>query len=206
MIIGIIGAGSIGATLAQQLVSLGHEVYISNSRGPDSLAHVEAATGAKAATTADAAERGELVIEAIPFGRYRDLPASALANKIVVTAANYFPGRDGTLDFQGHTQSELFAHHLVQSKLVKAFSTIYWQHLRDQPNPKRAIADRRVIPLAGDDPDARQAVADLITALGFGPLDLGGLRAGGTLMEPGALLFNQDLTVAQARALVEQSQ
>lgn len=48
MRIGIIGAGHIGSHLASRLVALGHDVAIANSRGPDTLADVVAATGATA--------------------------------------------------------------------------------------------------------------------------------------------------------------
>jgi 8-hydroxy-5-deazaflavin:NADPH oxidoreductase len=34
---GVIGAGQIGGTLAARLVASGHEVAISNSRGPETL-------------------------------------------------------------------------------------------------------------------------------------------------------------------------
>ncbi|WP_169737042.1 NAD(P)-binding domain-containing protein, partial [Deinococcus pimensis] len=40
MRIGIIGAGHIGQALAQRLSAAGHEVLLSNSRGPESLADV----------------------------------------------------------------------------------------------------------------------------------------------------------------------
>ncbi len=203
MIIGIIGAGAIGATLAKQLVAIGHEVYVSNSRGPETLADVASATGATPATLAQTAERAELVIEAIPYGRYTVLPPDALADKIVILAGNYFPARDGEIDFQGRSQSEVVAAHLPRSKVVKAFNTIYWQHLRDQPNHNAGLSWRRVVPLAGDDPEARAEVAKLIEALGFGALDLGSLAAGGVQMEPGCPIFNEDLTLAAARKLVE---
>jgi 8-hydroxy-5-deazaflavin:NADPH oxidoreductase len=107
MRIGIIGAGKIGATLARLFVQAGHEVAISNTRGPASLAELVQELGPRAqATTVDqAAAFGDLVVEAIPFGRYRDLPAALLTGKIVVTASNYYPPRDGTIDLDGRAQS-----------------------------------------------------------------------------------------------------
>jgi predicted dinucleotide-binding enzyme len=59
-----------------------------------------------------------------------------------------------------------------------------------------------VIFLAGDDPEAKRIVADLITQIGFGPLDIGSLHAS-LAQEPGSPIYNQDFTVAQARALLE---
>lgn len=50
MRIGIIGAGEIGGTLTRRLAQLGHEVFVTNSRGPSSLAGLAKETGAKAVT------------------------------------------------------------------------------------------------------------------------------------------------------------
>ena len=74
--IGIIGAGNLGATAARLFVDAGHEVAIANSRGPEWLGGLVADLGprAHAATAEEAAAFGELVLVAIPFARYRDLP------------------------------------------------------------------------------------------------------------------------------------
>lgn len=201
MNIGIIGAGNIGATLARLLIKAGHEVAISNSRGPESLKTLVAELGphARAASIADAALFAEVVIEAIPYGRYRDLPAAALVGKLLVTASNYFAGRDGEIDFQGRAQSELVAEHLAGAQVVKAFNTIWVKHLQEQGDTAKPLDERRVIFLSGDDATAKQTVADLITQLGFGPFDLGSLHES-LKQEPSGALFNQDMTVAQARA------
>jgi len=47
MKIGIIGAGQIGGTLARRFTALGHQVFIANSRGPETLAALARETGAK---------------------------------------------------------------------------------------------------------------------------------------------------------------
>lgn len=203
MRIGIIGAGNIGATLARLLVGVGHEVAISNSRGPETLAGLAADLGpaARAATIAEAAAFGEVVIEAIPFGRYRDLPADALAGKIVVTAANYYPGRDGQIELGGRAQSELVAEHLAGARVVKAFNTIWYQHLLQQGDTARPLEARRVIPLAGDDDEAKRVVAELIAQIGFGPLDAGSLHDS-TRQEPDTPIYNKDISLAEARDLL----
>lgn len=203
MRIGIIGAGNIGATLARLFVAAGHMVAISNSRGPDSLAELVAELGpqAQAATVEQAAVFGELVVEAIPFGRYRDLPAQALAGKIVVTASNYYPQRDGVIALGNRAQSELVAEHLTDARVVKAFNTIWYQHLQRQGDTSKPLDERRVIVLAGDDAEAKQLVADLISQLGFGPLDAGSLHES-TRQEPDAPIYNRDVTLAEARKML----
>ena len=203
MTIGIIGAGHIGGTVAQQLVDAGHTVVLSNSRGPETLhEHIQAlGPNATARTSTEAAEMGDIVMEAIPFGRVTGLPSEALAGKILVTASNYYPDRDGRIEAvdDGLTQSEWTAKQVGDARVVKAFNTIYWQHLRDQGNPSLPLDDRRVIPLAGDDRDAKARVSEMIESIGFAPLDMGSLREGGRRMEPGAPIYNTEWTLAQAR-------
>jgi len=203
MTIGIIGAGHIGGTVAQQLVDAGHTVVLSNSRGPETLREQIQSLGsnATAKTSTKAAEMCDIVMEAIPFGRVTGLPAEALAGKILVTASNYYPDRDGRIDAvdDGLTQSEWTAEQVGDARVVKAFNTIYWQHLRDQGNPSLPLDDRRVIPLAGDDRDAKARVSEMIESIGFAPLDMGSLREGGRRMEPGAPIYNKEWTLAQAR-------
>ncbi|HEU4324419.1 MAG TPA: NAD(P)-binding domain-containing protein [Roseiflexaceae bacterium] len=203
MRIGIIGSGNIGATLARLFVGAGHEVAISNSRGPASLASLvaELGAGARAATVEEAAAFGEVVVEAVPFGRYRELPAEALAGKIVVTASNYYPERDGAIELGGRAQSELVAEHLAGARVVKAFNTIWYQHLQSQGDPGKPLDERRVIVLAGDDAEAKRVIVDLISEIGFGPLDAGSLHES-TRQEPDAPIYNRDVTLAEARKII----
>lgn len=205
MRIGMIGAGHIGATAARNLLAAGHEVALSNSRGPETLRDLVDAlgSGARAATVEEAASFGAVAMEAIPYGRYRDLPAGSLAGRIVISASNHYPGRDGEVEFQGRTQTELVAEHLRDSRVVKAFNTIYWEHLRDQGDPDRPLEERRIIPLASDDGGAKEVVAGLIREIGFAPLDLGSLREGGRRMEPGSAIYDETLTRSEAMEVLE---
>ena len=140
MRIGIIGAGHIGGTLARHFVDVGHEVAVSNSRGPETLAGLVEELGgrAQAMTAAEAARFGELVIISVPFGRYRELPTEAVAGKVVIDTNNYYPQRDGhfeELDSDRTTSSELLQAHLPGARVVKAFNAILWTRLRDDGPP-----------------------------------------------------------------------
>lgn len=199
----IIGAGNIGATLAKLFSQAGHNIAISNSRGPDTLAELvgNLGTNVQAMTVEDAANFGDVVIEAIPLGWYQTLPADQLAGKILVSAANYYPGRDGEIDLKGMAQTELVAQHLPETKVVKAFNTIWYQHLENQGDTTKPIEERRVIFLAGDDDEAKAIVANLIVEIGFGPLDTGSLHES-TIQEPGTKIYNVDMTVSEARKIL----
>jgi predicted dinucleotide-binding enzyme len=76
MKIGVIGAGHIGSTLAGHFARVGHDVAISNSRGPETLSELAAELGERvqAMTSEDAARFGELVVVAIPFKDYEQVP------------------------------------------------------------------------------------------------------------------------------------
>jgi hypothetical protein len=200
MNIGLIGAGNIGATAARNFLNAGHTVALSNSRGPDTLQDLvdDLGPNAKALTTEKAAEFGDVVMEAIPYAYVESLPADALTGKILISASNYYPQRDGDIDFDGQTQTERVAAMFPETRVVKAFNTIYWEHLRDQGDPSAPMEERRVIPLAGDAADAKAVVSSLIEKIGFAPLDLGSLRDS-RRMEPGQPIYNQSLTRPEAR-------
>lgn len=156
---------------------------------------------ARAVTTEDAAKFGEVVLEAIPYGLHESLPAEALAGKILISASNYYPQRDGTLNLGGRAQTELLAHQVPKARVVKAFNTIHWEHLRDQGDTSKLTEARRVIFLSGDDEAAKRAVAVLIEELGLGPFELGSLREG-KRQELESAVYNKDMTVKEARAFV----
>src|SRR2546423_11516801 len=107
MNIGIIGAGNIGSALARQFAKAGHRVAIANSRGPQTLTQlVQSIPGdVRAVDARDAAEFGDVVIESVPLKNVVGLPADELAGKVVIDTANYYPGRDGDIDFGGGSTS-----------------------------------------------------------------------------------------------------
>ena len=205
MKIGIIGAGHIGSTTARLFVDAGHEVAISNSRGPETLGELVAALGpkARAATPQEAAQFGEVVLLAIPLKDYTTLPAGELRGKIAVDALNYYPERDGhypALDSGEKASSELVAAHLAGARVVKAFNTIWFEHLKTKGKKDAPVEERRAIIVSGDDAEAKSVVSRLIEDIGFGPLDLGSLHDS-RKQEPGATLYNRDVTVAEAKTL-----
>ena len=203
MRIGIIGSGNIGGTCATLLAGAGHEVAVANRRGPDSIADQVAGLGpgARAATVDDAAAFGEVVIVAIPLRAYRDLPAAALAGRIVVDAMNYYADRDGRLpelDTGATTSSEMVAEHLPGARVVKAFNTIWYQRLLTEGRPA-GDPERLALPIAGDDAEAKAVVTGLIDEMGFDAVDAGPLAAGAR-QQPGAPVYNAPLTAEGVRA------
>ena len=180
--LGLIGAGHIGGALAKLAVDAGHDVVVSNSRGPESLSGLVASLGpkARAGTAEEAARAGDLVVVTIPLKNYTAVPVEPLRGKIVIDTNNYYPQRDGRiprLDSEETTTSELLQEHLPSSKVVKAFNHIYFEHLRTQGKPA-GTPHRRALAIAGNDAEARRVVAALIDGFGFDVVDVGALSEG----------------------------
>lgn len=208
MKIGIVGAGYIGGNAAKLFAQAGHEIAIANSRGAETLKELVAEIGdnAKAVGVEEAARFGEIVFVSIPLGRYRELPADAFEGKIVIDTNNYYPERDGRiaeLDSGETTSSGLLQEHLSGAKIVKAFNTIWFEHLKTQGNPELPVERRRVIFVAGDDREAKKLVSELIEEIGFAAYDTGNLREGGKLQQPDSAIYNKTLTVKEAAAILE---
>ncbi|WGS55276.1 NAD(P)-binding domain-containing protein (plasmid) [Paraburkholderia sp. D15] len=180
MKIGIIGAGFIGRAVARLAVQHGHEVMISNSRHPRTLASTMVAVRCQVGTAQMAAEFGDVVLVAVPFFAARDLAPQPLAGKIVMDANNYYPQRDGNeeaLDNHTTTTSEILANHLRGARIVKAFNAILERDIEKDSRPHGA-ADRRALPIAGDDKEAKRVVSELLDDLGYDVVDAGALAEG----------------------------
>lgn len=207
MKIGIIGAGNIGGNAAKLFAKAGHEIAIANSRSPETLAGLIAEIGgnARAVTAEEAANFGEIVFVSIPLGKIGELETNGFEGKIVIDSNNYYPDRDGQiaeLDSDEKTSSELLAEHLKGAKIVKAFNTIWFEHLKTQGNTELPIEQRRVIFVAGDDKEAKKTVANLIEEIGFAAYDTGNLREGGKNQQPNTAIYNRNLTISEASAIL----
>jgi hypothetical protein len=186
--LGIIGAGNIGTALAQAATDLGHDVVLSNSRGPETLtglvdeltARPSRRGSVRAATPEEAAAAGDLVAVAVPLKAVADVPVEPLAGKVVIDANNYYPQRDGQiaeLDDESTTTSELLQAHLPTSRVVKAFNHIYSAEITARRTPP-GTPGRRALAIAGDDAAAKETVAALIDRVGFDVVDAGPLAEG----------------------------
>ena len=203
--IGIIGAGMVGATAARLFVDAGHDVAVSNSRGPETLAALVNDLGprARAVTPADAARWADIVLLAVPWRTPEALPpAGAVAGKIVIDAMNPYTLDGGVSDLGGSSSSEETLKRLPGARLVKAFNTIWFKHLAERGRKDLPVEERHAIFVAGDDQDAKTTVMDLIEAIGFAPVDTGSLAAGGRRQQPNTALYNKVLTHKEAQALL----
>jgi predicted dinucleotide-binding enzyme len=208
MKIGIIGAGQIGGTLARRFTALCHQVFIANSRGPESLAGLVRETGATPVSVKEAARSGDVVIVTIPQRNVPKLPPDLFAgvpdSVVIVDTGNYYPQqRDGRIDGieAGATESRWVAQQLGRP-VVKAFNNIYAQHLLESGKPAGA-AGRIALPVAGDSQAAKAVVLGLLDELGFDGVDAGGLDDSWR-QQPGSPVYATDFDIAGVkRALAE---
>jgi len=203
MKIGIIGAGHIGGTLTRRLTRLGHQVFVANSRGPETLKDLAKETGATPVTAKEAARAGEVVIVTIPEKRIPDLPRDLFQgvspDVVVVDTGNYYPReRDGRIPGieSGMTESR-WVSQVLGRPVIKAFNNIYARHLLERGKPA-GTPGRIALPVAGDDVAQKAVVMNLIDDLGFDPVDAGGLDDSWR-QQPGTPVYGTDFDAAGLR-------
>ncbi|WP_445326833.1 NADPH-dependent F420 reductase [Sphingobium sp. AN558] len=178
MKIGIIGAGSIGATIARKLAAAGHDVKIANSKGPETLSELAQAQGVTAVHKEEAVQNVDVIILSIPFLSYAAL-ASLLSgvpsNVVVIDTSNYYPFRDGEIEgIDGGEAESLWVSKQIGRPLVKAWNAVLAGTLVNKGKPAGAEG-RIAVPVAGDDAAAKRIAMELVDATGFDAFDSGSL-------------------------------
>ncbi len=171
--IAIIGAGNVGRALATSTTRAGYQVTVSSS-DPEDASQIAAATGATVAPSNRAAvANAEIIVLAVPVTALETLAtelSGVLTGKTVVDVSNR-PTQAGP------SIAETLQARLPGSHVIKAFNTVFASRQAD-PIVDGIAADAFV---AGDDVAAKAAVLALAKAIGFRPIDAGGLEVSGTL-------------------------
>jgi predicted dinucleotide-binding enzyme len=177
----IIGFGKIGQALAKAFARKGINVAVAATRSPESLAADAAAVGPTIIpkTLTDAVS-ADIIFLAVRFETHLDV-AKALPTwkgKIVIDVTNAYGVSPEELG--GEPSSKAVAQAFSGARLVKGFNHLGSNVLEQDPTVQ---GGRRVVFLASDDDAAAEEIGSLAETLGFAPINLGGLSAGGLLVQ-----------------------
>jgi predicted dinucleotide-binding enzyme len=205
MRIGIVGAGMIGSSVAKLWVDAGHHMRLA-SRHPENLLTLIEKLGSRVSvgTPAEAAAFGDLVMLTVPLKAIPDLArdlAPHVEGKIVVDTGNADENRDGPAAREATRHPDgsagWAAAMFPKARWVKGFNTVHFQALDSEAHRD---AERIGIPLASDDRDAMNVVAELVADAGFDPVPVGMLRRGKEF-EPGTPPYYTGMSGAALRAV-----
>jgi predicted dinucleotide-binding enzyme len=177
MNLGLIGTGDIGAVIVRKLRDAGYPVKMANARGPESLRDLAARTGAKPVSVEEAVQDVDLLFIVVPEKAIPELPKGLLnrAKKetIVVDVGNYYPFRDGRIDeIENGLPESAWVEKQIGRPVVKVLNTIVSKAFAGAGRPAGS-KDRVALPISGDNPKAKEIVAQLIDRIGFDSVDVG---------------------------------
>ena len=190
--IGIIGSGNVGSNLGRVWAQAGYQVmFSSKDLDADRKLAAQVGANARAGTPREAAAFGDVLVFAVPYGALPELGKSlgdALKGKVVIDCSNPFPQRDGAIADEARAQGAgvVSARLLPGARIVRAFNAIGAARMGAVHETPGQVG----MPFASDDKQAIALAASLIRAIGFEPVQVGGLAMGKYLM-PGTPLAGE---------------
>ena len=176
--IAVIGTGNVGGALGPEFAGQGHTI-VYGSRDPErgKVQDLVKKTGelASATTPAEAAAQADIVVLAVPGLMVDEITLSLgdLSGKIIIDPTNPLERRMNRLEHAVDTSNaEIIQAAAPGAYVVKAFNTLNWRTMADPESAGGPVS----IPLVGDNGQAKDKVAELVTGMGLEPIDVGPLR------------------------------
>jgi hypothetical protein len=179
MKIGIIGAGTVGTILAKSMALAGHEVYIANSRDPETLAEVfRDFQNIHPVWKNELKEKSDILLLAVRWKDTRKVleDLGDINGRILIDVTNNVDENFDLIDLGGKPSSVVIQELAPSARVVKAFNTFKISRYLDDRG-KGIISF-----LAGNDEEALETVSELVTSMGFVPYITGSLLFGGRLI------------------------
>jgi predicted dinucleotide-binding enzyme len=183
MKVGILGTGDVGKALGRGFLALGHSVILGSREAANPKATAwarEAGPRASAATFADAARSGEVVVLAtlgtVTEQILRDVGPEAFKGKLVLDATNPLDVSKGAPRLIGNVGDSAGERHqklLPGALVVKAFNTV-GNALMFKPELPGGPPDMFI---CGDDDAAKSKAAAICRDFGWGVIDVGGIAS-----------------------------
>jgi len=177
---GVIGTGAEGGTLIRKLTRHGHEVRMAHSKELKGMTSLAEETGAKPVEISEVVKDVDIVFLSIPEKAIPELPKGLFKecskDTIVVDCCNYYPSRDGHCqEIDEGLPESIWVKNQIGRDVIKAFNSILSRALEDAGRPKGDKDNRIALPVAGDDPKAKEIIKKLIDEMGFDAYDAGDL-------------------------------
>src|SRR6266581_2350257 len=192
MNIGMIGTGDIGEVIIRKLRDAGYPVKMANARGPESLKDLAANTGAIPVSVEQVVQDVDMLFIVVPQKAIPELPKGLLkkAKKetIVIDVGNYYSWRDGRIDeIESGLTDSAWVEKQIGRPVIKVLNSIISNALAEAGRPAGS-RDRVALPISGDNPKAKEIVAQLLDRIGFDSVDAGTI-ADSWRQQPGSPVY-----------------
>ncbi|MEM5008874.1 NAD(P)-binding domain-containing protein [Priestia megaterium] len=191
---GIIGAGSIGSIISKKLVKNGHDIKIADARG---MEHLEGKDIAGTPVPVENAIKDiEVLIISLPtkaIPSIRNIINQVGEEVIIVDTSNYYPFRDDKIEeIENGMVESVWVSNQLGRPVIKAFNNLLAYTLENEGTCEDS-SGRIAMAVAGNDPEQKQVVMDIVHELGFDTVDSGSLNDSWR-QQPGTPAYCTELT------------
>ena len=153
--------------------------------------HLAARTGAKPVSLEEVVQDVDVLFLVVPekaIPGLRGLLKKAKEETIVIDVGNYYPFRDGRIDeIENGLVESVWVERQIGRPVIKVFNNIVSSALAEAGRPAGS-RDRVAVPISGDNPKAKELVAQILDRLGFDSVDAGAI-AESWRQQPGSLVY-----------------